>query len=414
MTKTASQKARAKAARKGATKSKAPKAHPKGRAKKWHLAVGTQWGALSMGSGDTAQQITHDSKRSLRSAVPEIYTNETVKLDTVLLPGSEEIGLLTGTSAFKSVPYSVQPALEDESLTLFPRLSQIAKMYQKYRFRKLVVRFEPVVSVFAEGGKQGMVGLYFDTDALADNLPTEVTANQLSTKMRCPFSSPGALIFPPMGGYKYTRASLVSTADLKTYDFGRLYVTTVAGATDAIGETIGRLYVDYEIELQGQIRAPLTGVDAPMPTNHVVSRFFQANGSWASNAMPLGNAQCVQLTFGGTGEINGLGFVNSGGVFTAPPGLYLVIARFRPSNASAHANDAVRVAIARTYPGETEFVDDEDLLITNPSLQVFSVRSATAIGTLSIKAGTTFRILAGVHFTAGTVSSFAELIVVMV
>lgn len=409
MTKTKAQKARAKAARKSK-----PSAQPKGRAKKWHLAGSTPWGAFSAGSGDTAQQLSMATKsvRGVRAAMPDLITNEAARLDVIVIPGTEEIGVVTAKNLFDSKPYSVQPGLPavDGGLqVLFPRLSQIAKLYQKYRFRKLMFRYEPTVSVFAEAGKAGQLGMYMDTDALADNLTTEQAANQLSTKVRAPVNKPAALIMPTDSTYRYVRVGPVSSADIKTYDVGRFYLTVLGcDASAALAdEAIGRWYVDYEIEFAGQVSAPATGPSAPLPANHVLTRLFQTIASQPSAALPMNNGQCTQLVFGGSAEINGLGVINSGGILTLPPGLYLVRARVRFTT-TPNSIRAARIAIARTYPGQAEYVDDEDLWIFDPTYG-YSATILVADGSLLVKAGTTARVLIAAVFGSGTVQAFADL-----
>lgn len=157
---------------------------------------------------------------------------------------TELIGTVYGYSAWTPNATLIQPGFS----VSFPWLSQVASSYEQYRFRKLKFRF--MTSVGTNVG--GNVYMIPDYDAGDTSPPTEAKGlvNDKGTGgvpwANYTVSLPTSNLHPN-GRRKFTRhAGLLAFSDLRTFDCGNLFVCTV-GCTES--SVIGRLFVEYEIEL---------------------------------------------------------------------------------------------------------------------------------------------------------------------
>jgi hypothetical protein len=228
----------------------------------------------------------------------------------------EYIGVINGTnSATPTVTaYPVNPG----QAGTFPWLAKMALLFEKYSFIELEFYFKTRCSQFLTQG-QGAIVLSHDYDA-SDSPPAtlqqvldmephvdDVPYNQLVLKLD-PFDLNDG------GGRKgkYVRpGGLPGAADIKTYDAGNLFVTTVNnGSTLELGE----LRVRYKVELQ----IPVLENTASAPANNQVALFSSSGAE--------GMTTTVQYTFlmAAATPPNGIGAVNTNGVITPPAGNYLV------------------------------------------------------------------------------------------
>jgi hypothetical protein len=155
----------------------------------------------------------------------------------------------------------------------FPRLSVMAKLYEKYRIRSLRYRYKNLKGSATDGN----VLLGFATDTL----DTPPATGELM--MQLPFKEDGGpwedfeIIVIPDGEIRYIRTGIIPGADLKTYDFGRLFVGAEACASPA---QVGYLEVEYDIDL---IDAKPT-VETPPPVTSAIQVF----GLTADETMTVG------------------------------------------------------------------------------------------------------------------------------
>jgi hypothetical protein len=174
-------------------------------------------------------------------------SNTTRKTPARIETGDEWIQDSVSSTTFAVAQVHVNPGLA----SCFPRLSQIAQLYEKYRFRKLQFYYKHSVSPYGTAGTQGKILLSFDYDA-ADGQPAD--------KQQMENSEPHADCMPyedmslnidcrrlAAQDSKYVRAAgLGMSQDIKTYDAG---VLNFASSGNASSSVVGELRVRYEIEL---------------------------------------------------------------------------------------------------------------------------------------------------------------------
>lgn len=182
-------------------------------------------------------------------------------VNTHRIQQTERIGTLVanGSSDYSIVSQSVNPG------TTFPWLSNQAKMYDKYKFRKLRIHFKtsgPTVNF-------GTVGLGFDYNPLSGDPLDSVEFSQLTTwniQSAWKNFSMSVDVTRPLLPYFFTRTTRIGGSDLKTYDIGRLYIM-FEGIPSSVtsGTILGYIEAEYDVDLidkQPALRsAPLsTGV----------------------------------------------------------------------------------------------------------------------------------------------------------
>jgi len=237
----------------------------------------------------------------------------------------ELIGIVMGSSSTTPVvkSFSVNPG----QVETFPLLSQIAKLYEKYRFRSLKFRYEPMVSQYATGGQTGLVILQHDTDA-SDAPPTtlvEVNNSDIRDQkigyQGFSLPIPRKALEASLDNWHFVRpGGLPGSSDIKTYDVGNLNVVTYNNGTTA---ALGLLYVDYIVDLD--VRVNENSVSAPR--NHSATCFGTvAAGESMVNGTPT--ILALQNKFGAStvGQAaNGLGAtISSTGSITLPAGNYMI------------------------------------------------------------------------------------------
>jgi hypothetical protein len=120
-------------------------------------------------------------------------------------------------------------------------LSGHAILFEKYRVHKLVYRFKNLKGSATDGN----ILMSFDFDTLDDppQNALEVTQSTVYTD-----GAPWRVFemsIPMTGSVLYTRTDVPLSADLKTYDLGRLHVSAEACADTSVH---GYIEVDYDIE----------------------------------------------------------------------------------------------------------------------------------------------------------------------
>lgn len=193
------------------------------------------------------------------------------------------------------------PALADS----FPWLAGHAKLFENYRIHNIVYRYKTLKGTSTNGN----VIMSFDYDTL-DSAPTTAILQTQSTiyidgapwktiEMRVP--SPKRNLF--------TRQGAIVGADLKTYDFGRLFIAT-EGCSDTSEH--GYVEVEYDIELLNK-QSGSSSVGTVTSTAY----YTDAGGISCGFAVPIPFATVVK---------NDIGIVNAAGVFTLPTATWLITA----------------------------------------------------------------------------------------
>jgi len=227
----------------------------------------------------------------------------------------ERIGSVNGSVALTTTQFALNPA----NSTTFPWLNKIAQLYERYEFEKLEFYFQHDVSGFATQGQTGLVYLSALYDAAS---PAWTTETQIVDSDPRVFGMPNenmCLSLAVQGMHpkkvpKFCRPGILpGGADIKEYDAGNLYVSTVGEANTT---EIGKLQIKGRVRLFDRILDPS---QLAAPTNNQVS-FFRDNGAQGADTGTPAN-----MCYAPTVINNGLNFPTvAAGVFTPPAGNYLV------------------------------------------------------------------------------------------
>lgn len=170
--------------------------------------------------------------------------------DTVTIHRREYLGDVCGSVTFATNSYAYNPGLPGS----FPWLATIASNYEQFQ----VINTRFCYETEAPTSATGAIILSFDYDTL-DSVPVDKTEALLvkDSVRAAPWVScqlPLTSADLTRRGKLFTRSGSVASSDLKTYDLGRLSVSTVGQASTAC---IGELWVDYTIRFfVAQQRSP--------------------------------------------------------------------------------------------------------------------------------------------------------------
>jgi hypothetical protein len=227
----------------------------------------------------------------------------------------EFIAVVNGTnSATPTVtPFPINPG----QAGTFPWLSKVALLFEKYTFEALEFYFKTRTSQFQTQG-QGAVVLSCDYDA-ADAPPTTLQqtldmdphVDDVPYEQLRLFLQPFELNDGGRRKGKYVRpGALPGGGDIKTYDAGNLFVTTVNNGSTA---ELGELRVRYRVRLE----VPVLESTGSAPANNQVAVFVSTAPQTLTTTVPT----TVLL---GTVSVNGIGAVNTAGSIVLAAGNYLV------------------------------------------------------------------------------------------
>jgi len=225
----------------------------------------------------------------------------------------EVIGTVGGNTGFASTQYQIQPG----NSVLFPWLSQLANLYEKYKFRKLHFEYVNLGSGYATANVSGRVVLAVDYNVLSANLQNIADAEMKDPNV--PFAPYEDAILRVDVGLAtpkslYTRgAAYPAGGDPKSYDAGMFYFVVNGTPNTA---NIGTLYVEYEVELY----APQLKEIAKPQTNYTVHQRFTPGPTPAS-----GTEITLEFSnFAGIQTSGALPITYNAGTLTFPAGNYLV------------------------------------------------------------------------------------------
>ncbi len=223
----------------------------------------------------------------------------------------EFVASINGSVAFLVHAYRINPGLT----ATFPWLAPMANLYEQYKFKNIKFEYIPRVASTLSGS----IIMAPDYDPSDGNPPLEsvLTAFQGAVedviwhRLTCPLS-------PKSGDrykYMYVRNSTIPFGqDPKLYDLG-LFFVGVVGCAD--GSVIGKLWVEYDIELV----TPQIHSVAPTPTPQFSSLAYIPTpnpdvSAWAANSYNVITDWLVD------NAANALGLSVNNGVFSLPPGWY--------------------------------------------------------------------------------------------
>jgi hypothetical protein len=211
------------------------------------------------------------------------------------------LNYINGNTGIGVTAISVNPG----DPTVFPRLSQMAKLFVYWRFKSLTIKWVPNGSAFAAANQVGEVVVAY-TNGWYDTPPTTVpVARARAPNVVCEAWVEKALHVPSeeLNKVRYVRDNpSASAADARLYD--SLINVTVAGTPLTGG--LGYLILDGEIELWEDYTPVALATLAPLQNR--LSSWYNTNAQVLTTA--------VQALLGGPGTITCLTAYLGGPVIT--------------------------------------------------------------------------------------------------
>jgi hypothetical protein len=235
-----------------------------------------------------------------------------------IVTGHEQIATINGSVAFAATKHPINPGLP-----LYAWLSDRAKGWEKYRFRKFEVVYVPAEAVTTTAGSIYLAIDYNPSDAAPSILPAmstyeTQTNDRVYNALRCNFNP--RTMFDGVQN-KRVRCGPVA-GDLGLYDGGSIIVSTISCA-DA--SAIGQLWIYYEIVLI----SPQIGPAVPIP-----SSFAMYNKS----ANQVFVTTVGQLIVFDEVIVDGMELAaHVGGLHTLPTGTFWLSGELRVGDSSAEA-----------------------------------------------------------------------------
>jgi hypothetical protein len=156
------------------------------------------------------------------------------------------IGPINGNVTFGVTEWRINPGNVD----LFPWLSQLSSLYEKYKVHSLSFVFVQTGSGFAAANVSGRCVMGCDYDVLTPAVTSDQEAEMKDPSVPfAPYETAILRVNPSMLNKAplFLRGEVYPPgSDPKTYDGGKLFFCSV-GTPNA--NQIGTLYVDYEIEM---------------------------------------------------------------------------------------------------------------------------------------------------------------------
>lgn len=216
----------------------------------------------------------------------------------------ERIATIPGSVTFtNAVSIACNPGLANS----FPWLSGHAALFENYKVHSITYRYKNLKGTASAGN----VIMSFDYDTL-DSAPT--TAIQATQSTHYADGAPWRIFqlkVPGTGKVLFTRSSVPSGVDLKTYDMGSLHVAT-EGCADTSDH--GYLEVEYDIEFFNKQSSSLTSLSVGSTSEFYLS---------ADQAVTADTTIAYDATL-----INDIGVTNTAGSMLLPAGKYLYFLYF--------------------------------------------------------------------------------------
>jgi len=233
----------------------------------------------------------------------------------IVIQRRELIASVAGSVAFAVKKYAVNPGVKET----FPLLSIQAPQWEQYRFRRL--RFEYITRCSTTTVGSVIMAPDFDAE---DNSPAseaqisgysgaveDAPWKNISCDIDCNLITPGPR--------KFIRSAAIA-GDIKNYDALNFFLATVE---EADGSSIGKLWVDYEVELHVPQNSPSDL--APKRVSMFVHSGSTALTTTVNQAQPFDTIVADPLGVG----------LPVLGVFTPPAGNYKITAQCGLEDTSA-------------------------------------------------------------------------------
>lgn len=161
--------------------------------------------------------------------------------DGVTIAHTERLASVTGTTTFSVNAYTMQPGMSQ----IFQWLRTQSTGWEKYKWTKLIFHYVPRTG----SGTNGSVMMAFDYDVY-DAVPSgeSVMASYENYSDDACWKTQHLRVDMKHSPELFIRGGPIATADLKTYDFGNLFL----GTNDGTAVTWGKVYVEYEVKFFSQ------------------------------------------------------------------------------------------------------------------------------------------------------------------
>ncbi len=160
--------------------------------------------------------------------------------------------------------------------SLFPRLSHLAPIFEKYKFHKLIFKYFPV----APATQIGFISFMVETD-IVDAAPTDKSAflNHYNSRRTQPWNSMALSVakrdlHPRPQMFNREATAPTTATDQRLDDVGALYIATQTDSTTA--QPVGELWVEYDVEF---ISPCVPSVTAEMSSEYDLEAPASAYGS---------------------------------------------------------------------------------------------------------------------------------------
>lgn len=237
---------------------------------------------------------------------PQYMSRSTSNPNGIRVKHREYLGEVT-TSATASLylnaySFSINPGLAAS----FPWLSNVAIMYESYRFHGLQYHY----SGEAATSTTGSVVLALDYDANDTAPPGKQQAMSYKSSVRSTLWEDSTLVaqtadLNKIGPTRYVRSGTVPSTDIKTYDAGTLFVGLNSASASALA---GEMYVEYDVEfftpqLNPSSRASLGSASFACAGSIAAATPFGTTAPTVTGGVSVGpNSTGSGLGFGTVGE----------------------------------------------------------------------------------------------------------------
>jgi len=208
----------------------------------------------------------------------------------------EYLGDVTAATTFTPVTYPLNPGM----LSTFPWCAQIADSFEQYRLRGAVFEFKSMSSdaVLATSASSALGTVIMSTQYNA--LDTPFTDKRTmenyefanSAKPSCSFFHPIECkrSVTPVSELYVRNTVPPATGDLRLYDLGNFTIACQGMQNTAVGQTVGELWVTYEVEF---LKPKLLVGGGALLTDH----YYGTGASIFTSAAPFGSVgQLVQTS----------------------------------------------------------------------------------------------------------------------
>lgn len=252
----------------------------------------------------------------------------------------ERVATVPGSVAFSSVlNIPVNPGIRSS----FPWLAGLGELYERYAFDEFIVRYKNLKGT----GSDGNIILSFDYDTLDAGPTTAVEQTQSTVWID---GAPWRIFemkVPVDAVKRFIRTGPVAGADLKTYDFGRVWVSA-----EGCANTSDHGYLEFEYSVKLFEKQPAGASAAPV--NQTVSLWNMSNSQASGGASILLDIdEAVALpAFAAPSNVNGL--------VTLPLGNFLVTGEFAFSGGTTNMGTVsiFQDGIAMPIPADTNLPCD--------------------------------------------------------